>query len=226
MTETHMHLLHFLLSPDENTGIPKSDHDIKAAMFSVFFGTTALALPILWSLYFLSDRPEMLGRLRDELQSVSGPRAPTREELKQLPYLGCFTKEVLRIYPPFWGSLRYSRAPLEMDGYEFPARSIFAMIRIATHHHPDYWQDPETFMPERFQADQMQRGVREAYLPFGLGPRLCLGRHLANMMVPIIVAALIGQFDVAITSPKPARRRYTFGVHPRDKVMASIRGRD
>jgi hypothetical protein len=126
----------------------------------------------------------MLQRLRAELQAVTGSRTPTREELKQLPYLGCFSKEVLRIYPPFWGSLRYSRAPLEMDGYTFPARSIFAMIRIATHHHPDYWQKPEAFMPERFQADQMQRGVREAYLPFGLGPRLCLDHRYAAPTPP------------------------------------------
>src|SRR6266581_1157388 len=99
-----------------------------APMFCTLLGAPAAVLPILWAVYFFTTRPDTLRLVREELVNVVGTRTPGAEDLPELKYLDMFFKEILRFYPPFWGSLRYANEAVAFDGYSFPARSIFAMM--------------------------------------------------------------------------------------------------
>ena len=201
------------------TGRPHSDTEIKAEMFSAYLGTPAMALTILWGLFVLFTRPEMLGKIREELKRTIGNRAPTAEDLSALPYLEMFVKEILRLYPSFWGSLRYARDATEIGGYSFPARSIFAMVRVAAQRLPEHWENPLEFIPERHAK---RNSCPHALLPFGLGPRMCLGRSLATIVCPLAIASIAQAFDLCFQSDK-VELRYGFGMYPAKPIFAAVR---
>jgi len=212
-------MLHTLLNtPNPVTGKPHTDEEIKAQLFSAYFGTPAVTLTILWGAFFLSTRPEILEKVRTELKGAAGGRVVRAEDLSQLPYLDMFIKEVLRTYPSFWGSLRYAEHPIEFDGYQFPAKSIFAMIRFAAQRHPAHWENPDQFIPERHEK---RNACPHALLPFGLGPRLCLGRNLASIMAPMAVAFIAQNFDIQMQSDK-LELKYGFGIYPAHDMMATV----
>src|SRR5205085_4766235 len=137
----------------------------------------------------------ILGKLREELNLTVGDRAPCSEDLANLPYLEMFVKEVLRVYPSFWGSLRYAKDPIEIDGYSFPAKSVFAMIRVAAQRLPEHWENPDEFIVERHAK---RNACPHALLPFGLGPRMCLGRSLATTVGPLAIASIVQNFDLRL----------------------------
>jgi cytochrome P450 len=217
-------VLHFLMRDGGRSEPHVRDEEVRAAMFSSLLGAPAAALPILWALYFFTVRPDTLREVRAELFNVIGPRTPRPEELPKLKYLDMFFKEILRIYPPFWGSLRYSKEAVAFDGYSFPARSIFAMMRAAAHRHPRYWQQPGKFVPERFSSQNPDPGCRRAYIPFGWGPRLCLGRYLAALLCPIAIAFIAQNFECQIINPdEPIELKYWFAMYPARKMLATVR---
>jgi len=212
------------LTRDSNHGdLHANDEELRAAMFSILLGTPAVVLPILWALYFFTVRPDTLQALKAELVEVVGARIPLPDDLPKLTYLNMFFKETLRIYPPFWGSLRYSRSAVAFDGFSFPARSVFAMIRVAAHRHPRYWQHPEQFIPERFSSLNPDPGSVRAYLPFGWGPRLCLGRYLAAMLCPITIAFIAQNFEVRISAEEPIQLKYWFAMYPAREMLGTLR---
>ncbi|HLG88372.1 MAG TPA: cytochrome P450 [Alphaproteobacteria bacterium] len=206
-------------TPNLTTNRPHTDEEIKSQILSAYFGTPAVTLTILWGLFFLSTRPEMLRKLRIELNSVLGSRSPTAQDLRSLPYLGMIIDEVLRYYPSFWGSLRYAEQPIEIDGYAFPAKSHFAMIRYAAHRHPDHWENPDAFIPERHEQ---RNACPHALLPFGLGPRTCLGNSLARIVAPLAVASIIQNFDIRFQS-EDVRLKYGFGIYPANRMWGTVR---
>lgn len=207
--------------PNAETGKPHTDEEILAQMMSLNFGTPALGTAIFWSVFIMSARPEMLAKIRSELASVVGNRLPQVEDLPRLPYLDMFIKEVLRTYPSFWGSLRYCKDPIEFEGYTFPAKSMFTMVRWAAQRHPDHWENPDEFNPDRHLQKQ---ACPHAYLPFGLGPRICLGRPLVSIVAPLTVATIAQNFDLEIASREP-EVYFGFGVYPAKDVFANIRPR-
>jgi cytochrome P450 len=217
--ESSPDMIHALMNAENPiTGKPHTDEEIKAQILSAYFGTPAMTLTVLWSLFFLSTRPEILAKLREELNRVIGNRSPRAEDLANLPYLEMLVKEVLRAYPSFWGSLRYAKDPVEIDGYEFPPKSIFAMIRFAAQRHPDHWDQPDAFMPERHEV---RNSCPHAYLPFGLGPRMCLGRSLATIVAPLAVASIAQNFDVRFQSDA-IEVKYGFGIYPAKPMWAAV----
>lgn len=204
-------------------GCQISDDNARAAMFSSLLGAPAAALPILWAVYVFTIMPDTLQRIRAELFQVVGTRVPNPADLSNLKYLDSFYNELLRLYPPFWGSLRYSKERINIDGYSFPPRSIFAMMRAAAHKHPHHWQEPEKFIPERFRANA-DSGSRRAYIPFGWGPRVCLGRHLAGLMCPIAIAFIAQNFDCEVLDVKNMLDfKYWFAMYPAQKLLATVR---
>jgi cytochrome P450 len=199
-------------------GNPHTDEEIKAEMFSSYLGTPAMSLTILWGVYILATRPDILAKLREELNRVIGDRLPRAEDLTKLPYLEMFVKEVLRLYPSFWGSLRYSKDAMEIDGYSFPKRSIFAMVRVAAQRLPNHWENPDQFIPERHAK---RNACPHALLPFGLGPRMCLGRSLATILCPLAIASIAQSFNVHLRSNE-IKLKYGFGMYPAETMFATV----
>ncbi len=157
--------------------------------------TTASTLG--WTFYLLDRHPHVWQRLHDEAVDVLGDSPPTYEDLHRLTYTSMVVEEVMRLYPPVWILPRLAQGPDEIGGYQVPAGADVVISPYTMHRHPDYWTDPERFDPERFDPGRTANRPRYAYIPFGAGPRFCVGNHLGMMEAVFVIATVVRQLRLA-----------------------------
>lgn len=166
--------------------------------------TTAATLG--WWAWCMASNPKAQAAARDEVRLVLEGRAPTAQNLPSLGYLTQTIKETLRLYPvaPILISRR-STQPISLGAWQFPSRTLFMLPVYLLHHDPRWFPEPEAFRPERFAPDapELPRG---AYMPFGTGPRVCLGQHLAMAEMAAIAAMLLQRFELSIPDGMTAPR--------------------
>lgn len=178
---------------DEETGEQMTDEQIRDETITLLIAgheTTANALA--WTWYLLAQHPELREELERELEGVLAGRVPTMADMPQLVYTDKVIKESMRRYPPAWFISRTTIDWDELAGYPIPPKSFLSISTYLIHHHPDFWPEPFTFDPERFTPEQEKARPRYAYLPFGGGPRMCIGNHFA-MTEAILLLATIAQ---------------------------------
>ncbi|MFF2750007.1 cytochrome P450 [Kitasatospora sp. NPDC058048] len=148
--------------------------------------TTASTLG--WTFYLADRHPEVMDRLHAEAVEVLGDRLPEFEDLHRLRYTSMVVEEVMRLYPPVWILPRQAQADDEVGGYHVPAGSDVLICPYTLHRHSRFWDDPEQFDPERFDRDRASDRPRYAYIPFGAGPRFCIGNHLGLLEATFTIA--------------------------------------
>ena len=189
-------LLSMLLSArDEATGEGMTDREIRDEVMTTLFGgyeATADALSWIW--YLLDQHPDADETMRNEMAAVVGDRVPAFEDLPRLTYTAQVVQEAMRLFPPFWFYTRTAHHDDEVGGHRIPAGSLVLLCPYATHRHPDFWEIPEAFRPDRFSPEQVAGRSRHAYFPFGTGQRVCIGRHLAMMEMQLILAMVAQRF--------------------------------
>ncbi len=153
-------------------------------------GHETVASALTWAWHLLGSAPHAATALRDEALAVLGQRAPTFADYTRLPYARAVVDEALRLYPPAWLITRTSREADVLAGREVPAGALVVMSPWLVHRHPDLWHDPERFDPSRFLATGASDPARLGYLPFGAGPRLCIGRDFALVEATLIMATI------------------------------------
>jgi cytochrome P450 len=158
--------------------------------------TTAMTLAWCWSL--LSRHPEVAARLHAELDAALAGRAPTVEDLPKLAYTRRVVEETLRLYPPAWAIPRQSHGPDEIGGFAIAARAAIFLSPYVTHRHPDLWENPEGFDPDRFLPERSAGRPRYAYFPFGGGMRMCIGREFALVEAQLVLATLARRFRLEL----------------------------
>lgn len=161
-------------------------------------GHETVASALTWAIYLLSRHPAALDRLSAELNEVLGGRPASVEDLPALSYTRMVFDEALRLYPPAWLITRKAIAEDEVQGRAIPAGALIIIGTSAMHHHPVYWPDPDTFDPERFTEERSEGRPRYAYLPFGGGPRLCIGSNFALMEAPLILAGIFQHYRLEL----------------------------
>ncbi|GAA2597044.1 cytochrome P450 [Actinomadura fulvescens] len=177
--------------------------------------TTASTLG--WSFYLLDRHPEVLGRVRAEVTEVLGDRVPVFEDLHGLVYTGMVVQEAMRLYPPVWLLSRIAQADDEVGGYHVPAGSDVLVSPYTMHRHRELWGDSaEEFDPDRFDPDNPQARPRFAYIPFGAGPRFCVGNHLGMMEATFVLAMVVRELRLTTV---PGHR-----VVPEPMLSLRIRG--
>ena len=193
-----------MLARDAETGEAMSDAQLRDEVMTLMIAgheTTANALSWLW---FLLDRhPDEQERLRAELVTATGGRAPTVEDLPQLPRLKAVIQETLRLYPPVWMFDRRALGPDDLGGTKVAKGDLVIFCPYAIHRLPELWPDPEAFRPERFEAGREEQKNKFAYLPFSAGPRTCIGNSFAMIESQIIVGTLLSRFRVRLADPTP-----------------------
>ncbi len=181
---------------DEDTGEGMTDEQLRselAVMIAAGQETTSNALT--WVFYLLSEYPDVEERLHAELDTVLEGRLPTLSDLQELPYLSTVLDETMRLYPPAWAvASRRSLAEDEIIGYRIPAHATVMMFPYVIHRDERFWPEPEVFRPERFDAGTENERHRFAYLPFGGGPRKCIGNLFALMEAKLILAILLQRY--------------------------------
>lgn len=199
-----------LLAQDEQTGSSMSDQQVRdeaVTLFAAGHETTSNALT--WTWYLLSQHPAVEATLHEELDRVLGGRAPSLADLKHLPYVEMVIKEAMRLYPPAWIlNGRTPAEPITVDGYPIQPGNFIWISPYVMHHLPQYYPQPEQFQPERWTAEVEKALPRYAYLPFGGGPRVCIGNSFAMMEARLIVAAVAQRYRFSLA------REQQIGLNP------------
>jgi cytochrome P450 len=158
--------------------------------------TTAQALT--WTFMLLSRHPEIERRVVAEIQAVCGSAPPSFEQLRALEYTGRVIDESLRLYPPAWLYERQALVDVELGGYAIPAKTMVAVVPWTLHRHPSHWPNPEGFDPDRFLPEAVAARPRYTYLPFGGGPRQCIGVNFALYESKLVLATLLQRYSVEL----------------------------
>jgi cytochrome P450 len=154
-------------------------------------GHETTASTVGWTLHAVSQHPEVRQRLHEEAVAVYGDRRPSYEDLTRLRYTHMVLQEAMRLYPPVWILPRRALADDEVGGYHVPAGADVLISPYTLHRHPRYWPEPDRFDPARFDPDTPSDRPRYAHIPFGAGPRFCVGNHLGMMEATFIISALM-----------------------------------
>jgi cytochrome P450 len=184
-------VLSLLLQARDAEGQAMTDEQVMAECLTLFvagYETTATALT--WTWYLLCQHPEAYEQMQEEVDTILQGRTPTYDDLAQLPYCLQVFKEALRLYPPAHILSRRAVRDVEIDGYRVPQGWSVLVVPYLLHRREDYFPDPEHFDPTRFSPQREKQLPRYAYLPFGAGPRICIGLHFAMMEGHLLLASL------------------------------------
>ena len=210
-------LLDMLLeAKDEETGEGMNDEQVRnevATIYGAGHETTALALT--WTWYALAQNPEVLRKLQAEVDTVLEGRTPTMADLPKLPYTLQVFEESMRFYPPVPFTVRLAEEATELDGYPLP-NGAFVMINIHNmHRHPQYWERPEEFWPDRFAAENKTKNNRAAYMPFLTGPHMCIGNNFALMEGQLLLAMMAQKYEMELLPGQRIEKEATVTMRPK-----------
>ena len=197
-------VLSMLVSAQTEDGSPLSPrqiHDEALTLLLAGHETTALALS--WTWYLLAQHPDVDAAMQAEIQTVLGGRLPTAADLPHLQYTRMVLSEALRLYPPAWLMTRRAREEVVIGDYRFPPGTFFLLSPYLTHHDARFFPDPEAFVPTRWAAPPDAGPARYAYLPFGGGPRQCLGEGFAWMEGLLVLTTLAQTWRMQLVPGHP-----------------------
>ena len=223
-TDPPADLLTMLLQTrDEDTGETMTDQQLRdeaVTLFAAGHETSSNALA--WTLYLLVQHPEILKTLRQEIEDILGKRLPSFEDLRRLNYTMQVIQESMRLYPP---AFAIGRQPVEDDeimGQKIPAGSVMFLSIGALHRDPKYWERPHDFHPAHFDPEQVKERPRMAYMPFGAGPRMCIGNHFALMEMQLLLAMLVRQFDFELVKDHPIEAEPLVTLKPKYGILMKV----
>jgi cytochrome P450 len=196
----HEDLLDMLMGYyDEETKDGMSEKQLRDEVTTMFMaGHETTAQTLSWIFYHLAKEKQVIQKAKNEATTVLNGGLPALEHLSQLIYTKQVINEGLRCYPPIWALVRKPYNNDDINGIKIPASSNVLINIYGMHHHPDYWDTPDDFNPEHFNAAAEQQRPQFAYLPFGGGPRLCLGSNFATMVMQVVVSRVSQCFEFAI----------------------------
>jgi cytochrome P450 len=217
-------LLSILLAAvDEDSGARMSDRQLRDEMMTLFLAgheTTAMALT--WTWYLLSQHPDVEARLAAELSRVLSGRLPTAADLANLPYTEMVVREAMRLYPPAAGVAREPIEDVEIGGYVVPKGSLVTANIFALHRDARFFDNPERFDPERFARGWEDRIPRGAYIPFGGGPRVCIGNGFAMMEARLILAAVAQRWRFSLEPGQDVTPAQLVTVRPKNGLRMRL----
>ncbi len=223
----HGDLLDMLLAArDAETGQRLSDRALRDEALTIFVAgheTTANALSWVW--YLLARHPEAEARLHEEVDRVLGGRKPCYADLARLEWTRMVIDEAIRLYPPAHAISRTTIGEDRIGGVRIPPGSNISISMYATHRNPNLWRDPERFDPERFTPDAIARRHRFAYLPFGGGPRICIGSGFAIAEAQVIIAMVAQRYRLRLVPDHVVEPIALITLRPRNGVPVTIEPR-
>lgn len=183
---------------DADTGEKMSPEQLRDELVTLYLAgqeTTTNSLSFIFHL--LGQNPAEATKIRTQLNEITDYRDPVT--IQSLSTLRNAIQETLRIYPPAWAISRQSVSTDTLSGYAIPPEAVLFISIYALHHSPEYWEEPESFLPDRWNQPLKEK---RAYLPFGTGPRICIGNHFALMEMQLIMALILKSFRWEVASAK------------------------
>jgi cytochrome P450 len=208
--EKHEDLLDALLEARDDEGQPMSPQELRDESVSIFFaGHETSANTLTWTTYLVSTHPEVFERLREEADRVIGDRLPTMEDVPKLEYAAAVIRESMRLYPPGWIYGRVAEHDDVLRGHQIRKGDMLGICPLVAHRLPESWPDAERFDPERFAGDKTNSNRDFTYIPFGSGPHMCIGIHLAMAETVIVLAMIVRRAKLVVERPEDVRMQST-----------------
>ena len=194
----HLDMMSMLLDAKYEDGSSMSDQLVMDELITLFVAgheTTSNALT--WTIYLLTQHPEIQKKLQEELDGALEERDAQFSDLENLSYTEMVIKESMRLLPPAWTlNARQANQDTQIGQYLFPKDKVVFISPYANHRNPKYFEQPDRFDPERFSTEREKTIPKHAYMPFGTGPRVCIGQSFAMMEAKLILATLLNRFEV------------------------------
>jgi len=187
-------------------------HDTSTAMLS-------------WTLYLLGAHPEALAQSQAEVDTICGLDRPTAETVARLPFLDQVIKESLRLYPPIHVGNRFAGENTELQGYAIPDETRVMVSMYLSHRDEAQWEEPAAFCPHRFERGEHQKQAPLSYIPFGGGPRNCIGATFAQIEGRVVLARILQQFSLELVPGQKIKAHMGATLEPRPGVKMSVRQR-
>jgi len=175
-----------------------------------------------WILYLLSSRPDCLEKVRQEFDSVLGGAPLSFGDVPKFVFTSQVIYETLRLYPPFWMVDRMAMADDRVGDLVIPRGSTVIVFIYGSHHAPRYWQSPESFDPERFTKENDALQTPFTYLPFGAGPRGCIGGNYAMLQILMILSAVLTKYDFELTPGQTIEARPMVILRPKHGIRMTF----
>ena len=221
-------LLDMLLEArDEDTGQGMNDEQVRNEVASIYgAGHETTAVTLSWVWLALNQNPEVLARLQQEVDTVLQGRLPVLSDLPNLPYTSAVIEETLRVYPPVPLTVRLAEQDAQVGGFHIPKGSLMAISIFNIHRHPDYWQDPLAFRPERFLLENKAGLNRAAFIPFLTGPHLCIGNNFAMLEGQLLLAMIVQRYVLRLDPALPVGRDIALTMRPRGGLPVRLEPRE
>lgn len=198
-------LLDMLLETKYEDGTGMSNQQLlDEAIILLVAGHETSAITMSWTWYLLGTHPEIEEKLLDSVMKNLEDRDPTFEDVRSLSYTLQILEESMRLYPAVWFMDREALEDDQIEGFNMKKGEDFGAFIYGLHRNPAYWENPDKFDPNRFSAENKKKHTPSSFLPFGGGPRLCIGKNFAQMEMQFILAMLI--------------KRYKFVLSPGQKI--------
>ncbi len=220
-------VLSLLIAATDEDGSGFTDEEIRDQVMTLMFaGHDTSTSTITFLLYELARHPEALARVQAEQDAVLGGEPPTPSQLfGELPYLDMVLDETLRLYPPAWVGPRRAVRDFEFGGYHVPAGAYVNYCSWASHRLPEVFGEPEAFIPERFERERKAALPRGAYIPFGGGSRICIGKRFGQTEVKLVATMLLQRIRLELMPGRTMTVRQMPTLGPKGGLPMRVRER-
>ena len=223
---SHNDLLHILMQARDEDGSPMSDRQIRDEIITILMaGHETITNSMAWTMIMLAQHPEHQERLRDETASFWSDGKLQEAPFNRLNLHQAVLDEGMRLWPPVWAFMRQAARDVVVNGLPLKKNDIVFLMPYFAQRSEDFWQDPLAFRPERFLGEERERLVPGSYFPFGLGPRLCIGKVFAQVEAKLILSHLCRHYrwELPVVAPQTVEAGIT--LRPTSNVQLHVRRR-
>ncbi len=215
-----------LAAQDEDDGSQMTNRQLRDEVMTLFLaGHETTALTLSWAWYLLAQNPAVEQNFHTELDEVLAGKLPTAADVPQLKFTGMIAKESMRLYPPAYALGRESIEECEVGGFRMPAKTQVFMFQWAVQRDPRFFDQPNSFNPERWTGEFANALPKYAYFPFGGGPRACIGNYFAMMEVVLLLATMGQRFRFSLLPEHPVSLLPAMSLRPRDGIKVLVHSR-
>jgi cytochrome P450 len=212
-----------LKARDPETGSPMTPEQVRDEVITILIaGHETVASALTWTWYLLAKQREQWEQLHSEVTGVLGMNLPTTTGLKDLPFTSQVFSEALRLYPPAWLMTRKAIEADQIKECPIPTGALIIISPYTIHRHPVFWDNPESFDPSRFSPEQEKNRPRFAYIPFGGGPRLCIGDQFAMIEAQLIMAMVMQRFRLELLPHRPVEADPLVTIRPKHGLPMKV----
>ena len=211
----------------KETGLGMTEKQIlMESMQLIVAGHETSSTALSWTIYLLMQNQEAFKIVRQEMEALNENELPDLEDLSKFEYTMQVIDEALRLYPPFWMLDRESIEDDEIEGYKIPKGTMVLIYLYGLHHSNKFWEKPEIFDPARFQRANKVNHVPYSYIPFGAGPKGCLGGNYATLQMLIILQRLLKKFDLSLDTQETVISEPLIILKPKGNIYYNIKNKE